>query len=395
LSRPGSLEVHVSERAAAERGTEALIDRLIDQVLEEYPVDRVARIKERTNAVWYSQPLGKRIVYIASQADPAAGLPPIPAGATEDQRDLIVQLQTIVNHSPWDDDFFPAIASGLRQVCIPSYFGCVEEEASASNRVGPIVRTASDVYSLPELGFVPGTVGGDILVKMRYFHRRVSGRIPVYMTDMQGPFSVAAQIWGVVPFMLALRDSPDAAHYLLQKCTDVICSYYRLMREAVEGNWVPMHCHPLLWLPEEKGVAISDDFLAIVSPRTTREFSRPYLEQIAAAFGGVTVHSCGSINHAVRELNQVEGLAGLNFSSTETDLQRLAAEVDPRIVLVVHCTDVHRADLLQLTALQHIELCRRIFAEGRVRGICTAFPCGVDPDPARDAEAWRAAATIA
>jgi hypothetical protein len=371
-----------------------LIDGLIEKVLATYPAERIERIKQRTSAVWHGHPLPDRIVYIAGEAGEIRGLPDIPAEANEDQRDLIIQLQTILNHGDWDDDFFPAISSGLRQVAIPSYFGCVEEEVSSSNRVGPIIREPSDVYSLPELGFVPGTVGGYLLAKMRYFHQRTGGRIAVYMTDMQGPFSVAAQIWGVEPFMLAIYDHSKEVHYLLQKCTDAIITYYKLMREAVEGNWVPMHCHPVLWLPEDVGVAASDDFLAIVSPRCTRDFSRPYLEQIAEAFGGVVVHSCGSINHAVAELNKVKGLKGLNFSSTETNLEQVAAEIDPRIALVVHCTDVHRPDLQPLTTLQHLELCRQVFGTGRVRGICEAFACGMEPNPARDAAIWAEAARL-
>jgi hypothetical protein len=384
----------VKDGTVADCKTEALIDSLIEKVLEKYPPERVARIKAHTNAVWHGHPMQDRIVYIANEGGELRGLPDIPAEANEDQRDLILQLQTIINHGDWDDDFFPAIASGIKQVAIPSYFGCVEEEVSDSNRVGPIIHDPSDVYSLPELGFVPGTVGGYLLAKMRYFHQRTGGRIPVYMTDMQGPFSVAAQIWGIDSFMLAMYDHPKEVHYLLQKCTDAIIKYYRLMRETVEGNWVPMHCHPRLWLPEDVAVAASDDFLAIVSPKCTRDFSRPYLEQIAEAFGGVVVHSCGSINHAVGELNKVKGLVGLNFSSTETNLEQLAEEVDPRIALVVHCTDVHRDDLPPLTSVQHLELCRRVFAKGRVRGICTVFACGMLPDPGRDAALWAEAARL-
>ncbi len=378
----------------AQCDTERLIDGLIEKVLDRYPPERVANIKERTESVWRGSPPADRMVYVVGEGDEIRDLPQIPEEASQDQTDLIMQLQTIANHADWDDDFFPAIGSGLRQVAIPSYFGCREEAVSASNRVGPIITDPADVYSLPEIGFVPGTVGGDILAKMQYFHRRTAGRIPVYMTDMQGPFSIAAQLWGVEPFLLAVQDCPAEVHHLLQKCTDVAIGYYKLMREAVEGDWVPLHCHPLLWMPESLGVAASDDFLAIVSPRCLRVFSRPYLEQIAATFGGVVVHSCGSMNRAIGELNQVRGLIGLNFSSTETDLPMLAAEADPRLVLLVHCAGVHRSDLPQLTPLEHIEQCRRVFAEHHRAGMCMAFPCaGVQPDPWRDAQEYRQAAT--
>jgi len=145
--------------------------------------------------------------------------------------------------------------------------------------------------------------------------------------------------------------------------------------------------------PENVGVAASDDFLAIVSPRCTRDFSRPYLEQIAEAFGGVVVHSCGSINHAVAELNKVKGLKGLNFSATETNLEQVAAEIDPRIALVVHCTDVHRPDLKPLTTLQHLSFAGE-YSHRQSARICEAFACGMEPNPARDAAIWADAARL-
>jgi hypothetical protein len=372
---------------------EKIIDDLIGRVKERYPKQRIQKIKDRTNAVWFGRPPQDRLVYISCENfERTRDLPEIPAAATPSQRELIEQLQTIINHSDWDDDFFPAIASGLRQVTIPSYFGCVEESAGNANHVKPIIREAANVYQLPEIGFIPGTVGGDILEKMRYFHQRTHGQIPVFMTDMQGPFSVAAQMWGIEDFLMATYDRPKEVHFLLQKCTDIIINYYRLMREAVEGNWVPMHCHPLLWMPEEKGVAVSDDFAAIVSPDIIRCFTRPYMEQIAAVFGGVVVHSCGSINHAIGELCQIKGLVGLNFSSTETDFKKVAEEVDPDKVLIVHNTAVHRDDLPLLDPVQQIELCKKVFAKGRAHGICIVFGGNAKPEPRRDRETWKKSA---
>ncbi|WP_407928176.1 uroporphyrinogen decarboxylase family protein [Hydrogeniiclostridium mannosilyticum] len=42
---------------------------------------------------------------------------------------------------------------------------------------------------------------------------------------MQGPFSVASQIWGIEDFLIACYDYPDEVHYLISRCTDIFIDY--------------------------------------------------------------------------------------------------------------------------------------------------------------------------
>lgn len=373
---------------------ELIIDQLINNAQEVYPKARIERIKERTENVWYHRDNQDRIVHIFMGTAPDKDIPPLPDDITPDQKELIYQLQSVINHSKWDDDFFPALSPGLKQIIIPSYFGCIEEIASASTRVKPAIHDPSDVYNLPDVGFVPDNDGGVMLEKMKYFHQRTKGLFPLFEADMQGPFSVASQIWGVQNFLIALYDSPKEVHYLLQRTTNAVIEYMKLMDKVAEGDLVPYHCMPVLWYPREKGVAVSEDLAAVVSPKTIKEFVRPYLEQIAEAFGGVVMHSCGSINHVIGELNQIKGLVGLNFSSTETDLPLLAKTINPNIAIVCHNSPVHRPDLPLLSQLEHIVHCKKVFTENNINGICLIFPWNADPDPELDAKTYRNAATL-
>lgn len=375
------------------KNIEIIIDDLLERVLEKYPQERVNKIKDRANDLWNGKAPKDRIAYIYSGTYPLRDMPILPQDATQNQKDLAEQLQSIINHSDWDDDFFPALSPGLKQITIPSYFGCIEEVASESTKVKPIINHPSDVYKLAEVGFVPGTEGFEMLEKMKYFRQRTKGLISIYETDMQGPFSVASQIWGIEEFFLAIYDYPDEVNHLIQKCTDTIIKYFNLMLEAVEGDLIPMHCFPLMWFPKGKGVAVSEDLAAVVSPQMIREFVRPHLEQIAEAFGGVVMHSCGSINHIVKELNQVKGMVGINCSSTETDIEMLAEDMNPNYILITHHSPVNRIGLPLYSQTQHIELCKKIFRKGRINGICIVNPWNAEPEPSRDAQTYRNTAT--
>ncbi|MHB1485129.1 MAG: uroporphyrinogen decarboxylase family protein [Saccharofermentanales bacterium] len=374
-----------------DKTVEAIIDDLLEKVLKKYPKERFQKIIDRTAGIWYNHPQKDRLTYSYCKEiyniDNIANMPELPAGTGEFERDLIGELQIIDNHSIWDDDYYPALMPGIKQICIPSYFGCELKVASASDKVIPIIKDPSDVYSLPEIGFISGTEGGDILAKMRYFRQRTHGLLPIYITDMQGPFSVASQIWGIEDFLTAIYDYPDEVHYLINKCTEVIIDYFKLMYEAVEGDLNPLHCMPVVWYPPDKGVAVSEDLLAVVSPEIIREFMKPGYERIAEEFGGVFTHSCGSINHAAQELNNIKGLVGINFSSSETDLAKMSNDLKNDLVIISHNAGVNRDDLPLLDITGHIRICKKIFAGGR-NIICVIFGGWPDDFGIVNKEVW-------
>ena len=345
------------------------IEDLLHLIKECYPPERVAATKRRLQRLWNLLPTTDKIPYVLYGMPPKHP-PSLADDAPGEQRELITQLQTIYEHAEWPDDYMPGLVPGICQVMIPAYFGCTEEQMSMTTRVKPVVHDPRDVYDLLELGFGPETTGGQMLERMRYFRRETGGLLPIYEADLQGPFSVASQVWGIENFLAAIYEHPDEVHYLLSRCTDVVIKFAELMRDAVDGDWIPYHCVPAVWLPPGKGIAISEDLIAVVSPQVVREFMRPCLERIASAFGGVFLHSCGSINHVIGELNQVHGLIGLNFSSSETDLPRLAEDARDSLVLTVHNSPVSCRDLPVLNVTQHVQLCGQIFRRNRVRGLC-------------------------
>lgn len=351
-----------------------IIEDQLEQIQKKYNPSRVESIKNRMIEFWNRSSGTGRIPWVTFGFN-SEFTPETPENISENDKGLIDQLQSIIEHADWNDDYYPALSPGVRQVTIPSYFGCIEEFSSASLRVKPAIKDPMDVYKLPVAGFSPETPGGEMLEKMKYWRRMTHGLLPLYEADLQGPFSVASQIWGIEEFLIAAYDSPDEVHHLLQRCTEAIIMYGKLMYEASDGDMIPFHCMPAIWYPRERGIAVSEDLAAVVSPSIVKEFVRPYLEQVAKAFGGVFMHSCGSVNNVISELNKVEGLVGLNFSSCETDLKKALSDVDKSLFIVSHNSPVNRIDLPLLSPMQHAELCAQTFTENKVNGLCMVMPC--------------------
>jgi len=341
-----------------------VIDNLIERVLSAYPIERLERIKSRSESTWNRnrQTLNNkylyndRISYIVLNYN-IPGEPQVPDDASDIQREMIYQLKIMLHNAVIDDEFYPAFSSGLEQVTIPSMLCCVKESISNSNHVKPVINTPSDVYSLPDAQIREGYICYDMLWRMAYKYRRSNGRIPVYMTDVQGPFSCAAQMWGIQDFLCDLDEYPNEAHYLLNLCADAIIKYFHAMYDSVNGDLIPIHCHPVLWVPKDCGVAVSDDFFAIVGKHTVRDYSMPYLEKIGETFGGLTVHSCGNMNHLPELLNGMKTIKAINFGASETDLMKYARECDPKIMLIAHKSGMSINELPLLNTEEHIKLC--------------------------------------
>lgn len=347
------------ERLAAER---------LAEIDARYPAAHKQQVTARLRRAWEKQPAADRIPYVVLHYRQDGFAPQDDLSAWENE--FLAQLQGILNHREWDDDYLPVFHFGILQALIPAYFGCGERHSQDGRSVEtvPVIREAADVYTLAPVGFGPETLGGQMLEKMRFFQQAAQGHILLAETDMQGPFSVASQIWGVEEFLLAVYEEPEAVHHLLELTTDAIITYIQKMFAVSEGNLSPCHCMPYLWMDSRYGVCVSEDLLAVVSPAGTEEFIAPYLERIGRAFGGVLVHTCGSMNHSIRVLTRTPYLTGVNCSSSETDIPRLVADGGEKLTYLVHSAPVSCMNLPLLSCEEQLVLCRETFGR-RYAGI--------------------------
>ncbi len=250
------------------------------------------------------------------------------------ERFLAAQLEEIEAQSACRGDYVPALCPTLGVVAVPSAFGCeVVWWKNNFPSVRPLLEDPKQVYDLPRPGLRSGELGR-ILDYTRFFIERTGGRLPVRMADVQGPLDNASLIFGHTRFLEALISNPREVHYLLQSVTDVIIAFVREQRRIVVSRgaeFVPSDFQP--WMPDGLGLAVANDSGALVSPGTHDEFSVPYLNQIADAFGGVYLHSCGNWSHLFPSLEKIRGLRGLEFGVSETPFGPVAERFGGRAVL--------------------------------------------------------------
>jgi hypothetical protein len=251
---------------------------------------------------------------------------------TDPAKFLAAQLAEIQGQLALRGDFAPALCPTLGVVGIPSAFGC---PVVWWERDFPAVRPAigddpEAIYDLKMPAITDGELGR-ILAYTRFFRQQTAGAYPIRMTDIQGPIDSSALIMGHNNFLLALRTHPEAVHHLLQMVTDFTIALVRAQRAAADEDFVPALFQP--WMPDGWGVSVSNDECVMISARDHDEFSVPYLNQLADAFGGVYIHSCGNWLHQFPSLERVRNLRGLEFGASEAPFAAVAARFGGKVVL--------------------------------------------------------------
>jgi hypothetical protein len=351
---------------------------LVHEIERRYPPERTERSKARLRAVWKLELPPDRLPFVFVDVPTTPGGPECYSadGIYSDEESLRLQLNLIIDRAELQDDYIPSLYPGCRLGTIPTAFGAQEVRAGGHYWPQPVIRDASDAFELGRPDFRTQGVAAAMLERIRHYRRATQGRIPIQLLDMQGPLDLAGLMWGVEPLLVAMHTSPDAVHRLLQRMTEAFIEYVRLVWEAAEGDLVPFHCSPALWMPHDRGIALSEDLLAVISPRLYPIFARPYNEQIAAAFGGCTIHSCGDVGHNLRVLAETRGLAAVHFNSGETSLSRILGAFGRRAVVVVEqalgVTDHPQAKTLE----DCIQLCLEAYRQAGAPGAMTVWPRG-------------------
>jgi hypothetical protein len=232
-------------------------------------------------------------------------------------------------------DVIPSVCPAFGVVGIPSAFGC---EVVWWDDNLPAVRPLTDCT--PEnVGALarPSVHDGELERVLRTtddFLRLTAGRIPVRLTDIQGPLDSAALIVGHTEFLSLMMTDPDAAHHLLGTVTDLAIDLVKTQRAAVKEagvEFIPSMFQP--WLPDGTGISVSNDECVMISSSMHDEFSLPYINRLSEEFGGVMIHSCGNWTHQFESLDRVHNLRGLEFGSTEAPFERVFGHFGGRVVL--------------------------------------------------------------
>lgn len=118
-----------------------------------------------------------------------------------------------------------------------------------------------------------------------------------------------------------VEDREDYIFQLLDKgvyalmafCTEVLIDWVKIQKKHAEQAWNGGAYPHAIEIPDGfGGVAFSDDDVTAIGCEQYRVFAVPYNERVLAAFGGGSVHFCGSAHHQLDTLTRMTGLFAVN-----------------------------------------------------------------------------------
>ena len=296
---------------------------------------------KRWEAFWALEDLGRPLWLIPTAPAQTAALVGL-ARLPELVQDKNVQLKAELALLNWresfgiEDDFVPHLQPMGGVSVFASAFGCkIQYFEHTLPWAHPVVRAsdaAAQVYDL-RASVTDGQLG-EMLDFTNYFVAETGGRYPIALTDCQGPLDTAYLVWDSSAFMTAMYTNPKEVHHVMRLVTDLIIAYVKEQR-SLSPEFIPCHFPPI-YLPDGKGIAISDDGLAVIGPNLYREFCLPYVNELSEEFGGILIHSCGNFVHQLGNLEKVHNLRGLNFGASETPFEAVWQRFNGKTAIIPH-----------------------------------------------------------
>jgi len=183
-------------------------------------------------------------------------------------------------------------------------------------------------------------LGQRVIDQIDYFNAvlseypRCKAAFGIEFPDLQGPFEVAAQLWGSEIYT-ALYDDADRVRALLSKTTDLIIAAYHFFQGKVREHIGPDWHYSQDTLQRGK-LCPRNDSVVMISPRMYAEIIQPFDARLSEALGGATIHFCGNGERHIDDFLAVPGITGLDFGQGELmDMDQIYAKTAPhRIPLI-------------------------------------------------------------
>lgn len=216
------------------------------------------------------------------------------------------EVLTQAAQSGLDNIPFARVDCGRIAYLIALAYGCEPVPKGTVVSARPLAKTAAEAalikkpLHIEQCGLYP-----EILARMREFERRM-GPVAFLPADTQSPFDVLTELIHMEDALLMLYDEPEVLHAVLQRITESIQEITEIQRQAVT-NWGFGNDYPI-----SRGIHLSDDNAAFISPVVYREFCQPYVEQLSDHFHGVTLHCCMRYQQNIEVMSKTRGLMGMD-----------------------------------------------------------------------------------
>jgi len=248
----------------------------------------------------------------------------------------------------WDWTPYRTHGGGGSTCMVPLAFGCPPVDIGDGKQwIKPLITNAAQVCDLVIPDPRDGQTG-KMIRRTAELARTLPPGDRVRNPDIQSPLGIAELMWDQ-SFYLALVESPEAVHELLDKITKFQIDYIQAIQQAAGDRYNPCG-FPLVWC-SGTGTMVADDTMSLISPVMHAEFSLPYVNRIATAVGPLYYHSCTWRAPYFDNLRQLKHVRAINWNpGNSDDPATLIREFSGSAVLALHLVlDMHKDnDVLKL-----------------------------------------------
>ncbi len=204
--------------------------------------------------------------------------------------------------------------------------------------IEPIIHKVADAENIQAVNPFSGDVIKGYELWKNVCHRMGSDNVPCTTIDLQGPLNTLSLLWEQQNFMMAMYDYPGKVHRALEMVTGQLIEIIRSMRRLIPAIEAPLW--PYIWLPEDIGIGITEDYMPLLSPELYKEFGIPYVKKLSDEFGGLFIHCCGQFTHHIDNLVESGiNIIGMEFVYPGIDIDKLFSSFGSAAVFVPNIMD--------------------------------------------------------
>lgn len=307
------------------------IKEKLEKIEKMFPVERLEASKARWRAIWDGKKPADRLPYICAPRH----LNYYNDYNAVNETDLRLEklLDECILHGRLRDDFIPSLFPGCKQSTIPNMFGAKEICVGNDFTCQKLIHNIEEIDSLPDFSMRPGTVAHEWIARQGHWKEQTDGRLPIHVTDMQGPVDVCGQLMGYEKMFIESFEKPQKIHNLLSIVSKAFIAFWNEQQNLLGDLFVGTHLFGYSWLPTGVGATLSADSIVMVSSEYYDKFYDPLLCQISESFNGIIIHSCGNFSHLLNNLQRLPKLRGINASQMSLrELQQ--AGLKPKTVAI-------------------------------------------------------------
>jgi hypothetical protein len=120
----------------------------------------------------------------------------------------------------------------------------------------------------------------------------------------------------VTEFLTACYTDPETVLHVMDLVTKLIIEFSRVQADRIGEDLLAKPGHIMPSSTAYQGISISDDNLAVSSPTINERIALPFDRQIAEAFDGVAIHSCGQWAHTMAKLHPRDNVLMIDCALT-------------------------------------------------------------------------------